>query len=134
MKGIYYLVIFLSAKHRIAIGKKTFVFPRGYYCYVGSAQNSLEARIGRHLRTEKKLHWHIDYFLKHAKMVCVLVRENSKNECGAGRILLEAGGKNVAKGFGSSDCKCQAHLYYFENKPSRRVFSNFSPLNTKSFK
>jgi len=44
------------------------MFPKGYYCYTGSARGSgstnLKHRIGRHLKKEKRMFWHIDYVLK----------------------------------------------------------------------
>ncbi|MCP4265694.1 MAG: DUF123 domain-containing protein, partial [Candidatus Brocadiaceae bacterium] len=57
--GIYALIIRLSKKKEIEIGRLgTFVFPKGYYVYTGSAQNGLEKRINRHYSSEKKFHWH----------------------------------------------------------------------------
>jgi len=41
--------------------------------------NGLENRINRHLRKEKKMHWHIDYLLasENAKIARVFVKENA---------------------------------------------------------
>ncbi|MFP4052091.1 MAG: GIY-YIG nuclease family protein, partial [Thermoplasmata archaeon] len=65
MKGIYTLVIELKEDKVIEVGAIGNIdFDKGYYVYVGSAQNGLEARIERHLSDEKKIHWHIDYLLK----------------------------------------------------------------------
>ena len=64
LKGTYCLLIHLKQDSKITIGKlgeKN--FQKGYYIYVGSALNSLKTRIQRHLRKEKKIHWHIDYLL-----------------------------------------------------------------------
>ncbi|WP_296804597.1 DUF123 domain-containing protein, partial [uncultured Methanobrevibacter sp.] len=57
MKGCYCLIIKLSNSSKIKIGKKLgeIDFTKGHYVYVGSAMNSLESRINRHLRDEKKL-------------------------------------------------------------------------------
>jgi Uri superfamily endonuclease len=73
-KGVYCLIINLKRRSNIQIGKKgEIIFENGCYVYVGSAMNSLTARIKRHLREEKKLHWHIDYLLKsdHSEIVDV---------------------------------------------------------------
>jgi Uri superfamily endonuclease len=61
LKGIYTLVIGLTASTTISVGKLGNIsFPYGYYAYVGSVLNGLEARIARHLKEEKLFHWHID--------------------------------------------------------------------------
>lgn len=56
MKGCYCLIIKLSNNSKIKIGKKLgkLDFTKGHYVYVGSAMNSLESRIKRHLSDEKK--------------------------------------------------------------------------------
>jgi len=121
MKGIYCLVIFLNKSRNIKIGKKRVLFPKGYYCYVGSALNNLEKRIQRHYSKRKKFHWHIDYLLKHAKIINVVVKRNFEDECFISRKIKSLGGKVILKGFGSSDCKCDTHLYYFLIKPIIRL-------------
>ncbi len=135
MKGIYHLVIFLEKQTNIKIGKKRCLFPRGYYCYVGSAMNNLEKRIQRHCNVEKKLHWHIDYLLRHAKVMDIRVKENSEDECGLGKDLKNVGGRAVCRGFGSSDCKCETHLFYFPKRPPKNTgLDSFKPKIIKSFK
>jgi len=85
-KGTYILVVKLEKDKQIQVGKLgDFLFEKGYYCYVGSAMNGLEQRIGRHQSKNKKLHQIAD-------------------------------GTPVKK-FGSSDCNCQSHLFYFQGKP-----------------
>ena len=60
-KGSYLLLLFLEKEKVLQVGKLgTFTFQKGWYCYVGSAMNNLQARIERHLKIEKKLRWHID--------------------------------------------------------------------------
>jgi Uri superfamily endonuclease len=64
MKGIYVLVIKVTTLINLKVGALgKLVFPDGMYAYVGSAQNSIETRVKRHLRKEKSLFWHIDYLL-----------------------------------------------------------------------
>jgi Uri superfamily endonuclease len=101
----------------IVIGKLgRFTFPAGHYLYFGSAMNGLHARISRHLRSDKKLHWHIDYFLQKATIVDIwYVESEERIEC---QLYLEAlrlpGAVVPVKGFGSSDCRCTSHLLYFK--------------------
>ncbi|MEO2141483.1 MAG: GIY-YIG nuclease family protein, partial [bacterium] len=60
--GSYALVLRLPSRRRVAVGRLGEVdFPKGYYIYFGSALGGLKARVARHLRHEKKLHWHADY-------------------------------------------------------------------------
>jgi Uri superfamily endonuclease len=118
--GIYNLIIKLSRRKEIKIGRLgTFVFPTGYYVYTGSAQNGLEKRINRHLSSNKKFHWHIDYLLSHAKVIKVVRYVGRKDECGLNSMTGQsAGAVQIVKKFGSSDCNCVTHLYYFKNIPT----------------
>lgn len=113
--------MFLNKGKIIKIGKRKELFPKGYYCYVGSALNNLEKRIQRHYSKKKKFHWHIDYFLKYARIVDVMIKIGSIDECGLSRSIKSLGGKVILSGFGSSDCKCETHLYYFSKKPIIRL-------------
>lgn len=118
--GIYNLIIKLSQKREIKVGRLgTFAFPKGFYVYTGSAQNGLEKRINRHLSSDKKFHWHIDYLLSYAKVIKVNRFAGGKEECKLNRVTgHSAGATQVVKKFGSSDCNCATHLYYFKNIPA----------------
>jgi len=124
-KGIYSLVIKFDRDNSIAVGNLGPVeFPKGYYVYTGSALNYLDKRILRHLKKEKKLHWHIDYFLKHAKIIKVFTYITTlKLECELNkRIQMLSNARIIIKGFGCSDCKCSSHLTFFgNNDPSRNI-------------
>ena len=91
-----------------------FSFPKGKYIYTGSAKRGLNSRIDRHKRSDKKLHWHIDYLLetKSAKITKVEVFEFQENgECALNQPIE---GEHIVSGFGSSDCrnKCISHLVF----------------------
>ena len=128
MKGTYCLVIHLPRDETIAIGRRNHDFQKGYYVYVGSALNSLEKRIERHKRKEKKKHWHIDYFLEYAKIIGVeTIISDRRLECTVSRKVKQLADSEPMKGFGSSDCNCFTHLYYFlenplENKAFMKLF------------
>ena len=117
LKGTYCLLIQLKHDSKITIGKLGEIeFKNGYYVYVGSALNSLEGRIKRHLRDDKKLHWHVDYLLadENAEIVDVVFTiDDRKWECDLASQIAENGSK--IDGFGCSDCKCDSHLFFFEN-------------------
>ncbi len=116
MKGCYCLIMKIEEKREIKIAKKLgkIRFEKGFYVYVGSAMNSLEARLKRHLSNEKKMHWHIDYLLKKAEIVDIIYNKNKKVECEVSQYLSSK--TTGIKDFGCSDCECESHLYYFENK------------------
>ncbi len=118
MRGAYILIIFLEEDRVIEVGKLgRFLFPRGYYAYVGSAMKSIEKRVERHLRRDKKLKWHIDYLLLYGKAVFVFkIPSEEKIECRVAEKI-ENIGRVVVEKFGSTDCKCRSHLFYFSYDP-----------------
>jgi Uri superfamily endonuclease len=140
-KGTYALVMSLKGEVAIVVGRlvmkgKTCVgseitFPPGYYVYFGSAHGGLSARVSRHLKREKRLHWHIDYLTRFADVMEVWYALES-NEWIARREKLECLWCKVARGmpraqlhvlgFGSSDCRCAAHLVHFPSPPSFDLF------------
>jgi Uri superfamily endonuclease len=112
VKGIYALIIELGTSRTITIGKRGRIsFAAGYYAYVGSALNGLEARIVRHLKEDKQLHWHIDYLLQKAKVIEIIYCVTEKNmECMLSSQLAQKL-KHVPH-FGCSDCRCTSHLFF----------------------
>jgi Uri superfamily endonuclease len=116
LKGSYILLIELATRKDILVGKLGYVsFPKASYAYVGSAMNGLRARLARHLREEKRLHWHIDYLLKEAEIEEIIIcRAEERVECSLAQGL--AGEFQFIPGFGSSDCKCRSHLYFAQGR------------------
>lgn len=116
VKGIYTLLIKLDKSRTITIGKRGRIsFGAGYYTYVGSALNGLEARIARHLKKDKVRHWHIDYFLQKARVEEVLWGITDKNEeCAIALHHMQA--LLPVPHFGCSDCRCASHLFFSGNK------------------
>jgi sugar fermentation stimulation protein A len=122
--GFYQLVITLRQERDIRVGRHgRFRFPAGLYVYTGSAKRSLESRIARHLRTRKKMRWHIDYLLRYGRVLEVKRYTTSdKSECELSqRVEKVKGSRIVAAGFGSSDCKCASHLFYFWRNPANEL-------------
>ena len=85
------------------------------------------------------MHWHIDYLLHYGQVICVHTYAAEKNaEC----ILSQKIGniKNaviLVSGFGSSDCSCASHLYFFRitlipDYPSSRLMVSVHPLPNPS--
>ena len=120
-KGTYCLLMYLDRDKSIKIGKNKRKFRQGYYVYTGSALGGLHARLRRHLSKNKKLKWHIDYLLEHARITDIAkVYSTRKLECRVNSLIKSSGGVPI-KGFGSSDCKCDTHLHYFEKHPNIRI-------------
>ena len=117
LRGVYCLCIEVSANIDVSVGALGLLaFPRGKYMYIGSALNSLEPRITRHIRTSEGMHhvthWHIDYLLREpaAKIVRVYISEgDEKQECLLASRVADHG--EPVEGFGCSDCRCVSHLY-----------------------
>jgi Uri superfamily endonuclease len=108
----YQLKMELARPALVIVGRLgEFLFPAGRYVYTGSAKRNFEARIARHLRAEKTLRWHIDWFLNTPGVRIVGVKRSGKQECGLNQCI---GGRVVAPGFGASDCResCGSHLRY----------------------
>lgn len=106
MRGSYLLLLRLDQKVSI----KHWTIEAGIYVYVGSAMGDLSARVARHLRKNKRKHWHIDYLLEHAKVLSVVMLPSE-------RRLEEEISSALSKkfdgpeGFGSSDLKVKTNLY-----------------------
>lgn len=121
--GVYILKIRLEKETEItigALGKK--IFKPGYYFYAGTAQRNLKARIDRHYSSDKKFHWHIDYFLAEAELEKDFVFElPGEGECFLAEMLKKEGGSTPISGFGASDCSCGSHLIYFSAAAGSKV-------------
>lgn len=123
--GTYCLVLHLPQRTRIAVGRLgLFEFPAGYYLYVGSALNGLAARLTRHRRREKALHWHIDYLLEHAALVETWSAVSPERlECRWAEIARTLPDASLpVPRFGASDCRCPAHLFHFPARPEFSLF------------
>lgn len=114
--SIYYLLFRLPKAKEVTIGRLgTFQFPAGKYIYVGSAKRHIEARIKRHLKLDKPQHWHFDYIRPYGEIIKVTTFNRTLEECErAHQLQQQFKASAVAKGFGSSDCKCETHFFHIE--------------------
>jgi Uri superfamily endonuclease len=106
----YQLLIDVARPLSIRVGRLgVFDFPAGRYVYTGSAKRNFEARIARHLRTEKTLRWHIDYLLAAPGVRVTAVQRSPRDECA---LNAATSGRVIVAGFGASDCRagCGSHL------------------------
>ena len=123
--GTYTLIISVLEPLCLKIGRLgAYEFPPGYYIYAGSALRGMDSRLKRHLRSDKRLHWHIDYLLLRAKIIQIWYTSgNAKLECVWNSIVAGLPGAiPLVPGFGSSDCRCRTHLTRFVNAPPLNSF------------
>ncbi len=125
--GTYAIVLKSMAERSIKVGKLGMLrVQTGYYIYVGSAfgPGGLEARIAHHKRTSHRSRWHIDY-LRSATGICEIwyTFDPRPREHQWAKTLAAARESTMPfPGFGSSDCNCLAHLFYFKSKPTIASF------------
>jgi sugar fermentation stimulation protein A len=121
-KGSYLMVFFNDKPFKKTIGSLgERDFQTGYYVYVGSAMQSLEKRIKRHLRKTKKVRWHLDFIssqcMKTDKVYPIRRPDRVEEEL-ARRLMAFCDG--YVPGFGASDSAVDSHFFYFKNRPYRR--------------
>ncbi len=116
LPGTYGLLFRLSKPIRVSIARLgNPELPEGLYVYCGSAKGpgGVRARLGRHLRCEKTIRWHVDHLsLAATEVAGLVVRHDSECEL---RARIQRGFETLVPvpGFGSSDCRqCPAHLIY----------------------
>jgi Uri superfamily endonuclease len=105
----------------------------GYYIYIGSAfgPGGVRARVSRHLQTDKRNHWHIDYLRDHVTPLQTWVSYEAKHlEHEWAGILFEIPGMTPIQNFGCSDCKCYSHLFHILTKPNNGWFDRDEVLPT----
>ncbi len=110
--GAYLLEITLTERLQGTLRGKPYTLAHGTNLYAGSANGpgGIAARVARHLRKDKKLHWHVDALTVAASEISALAFPDG-SECALVKRLLEEGCEVPLPGFGSSDCRtCPAHL------------------------
>lgn len=129
LPGTYVLLLYLRKGARIVVGRVgPITFKRGWYAYIGSAfgPGGLAARLGRHLRPQKKLHWHIDYLraIAEPREIWYSTAPESLEHDWAANLLKGTGTPLI--GLGCTDCRCISHLFYFALHPDKKCFEAIS--------
>ena len=137
--GTYALLLHNKRAQTISVGKLgTFTFSRGFYVYTGSAfgPGGLPARVGRHLKPNKPLRWHIDYLTACFSVVRIWqTRHPEICECLWAGHFQTLGGSIIVPGFGASDCRCSTHLFFFKKMPMVSAFRKLTaPIRVQSRK
>lgn len=120
--GAYMLVLENPVSFKTSVGKLGEVdFKKGFYVYAGSARKNLKARLDRHGRLRKTIHWHIDHIVP-ARMKILktfpIRRKDDMEENIAGDLLRICDG--FVNGFGSTDSRQPSHLFRFTHNPLRK--------------
>ena len=129
--GVYLLLMALARERELVIGRRRKArFPQGVYLYVGSAHGpgGLQARLRRHCRPDKPLHWHVDYLRCHATLEAIWAWQTGRRaECQWAAAALQLPGVNVPMArFGASDCRCETHLVHLVKWPDRDLFARLA--------
>jgi len=137
LPGTYALIFLSSRERQLTIGKLgTLQLKPGFYIYIGSAfgPGGLKARIAHHCKKARRPHWHIDYlgpFLHLAEIWYTYDPVHREHQWT--QILSATRGASVAlAGFGSSDCRCKAHLFFRNSRPSIKTFRRKTCAGTKN--
>lgn len=108
--GAYVLDIMLGTAIAATLAGIVWTLPAGRYLYCGSARGpgGLKARIARHLRRRKPVHWHVDRLTTRGTVRGVWLAPGG-DECA---LVARLSALPVPiPGFGSSDCDhCRSHL------------------------
>lgn len=127
--GTYALLLRAAASGQVEVGRHG-VMPvrRGWYVYVGSARGpgGLRARLAHHLRPVRRPHWHVDYLRQRAAVREIWAAYNRRaDEHRWAKVFAVTQGVQIpGEGFGSSDCACRAHLFFFRRRPGRAIFDH----------
>ena len=125
--GTYAVLLCCHRPTRLRIGRLGVLRARrGSYLYVGSAlgPGGVRARVRHHERRSERPRWHIDHLRAGTELVEVWYSHDTlRREHQWATIVSRLDGARAAMaGFGSSDCRCATHLFFFENRPSVKVF------------
>lgn len=83
----------------------------GLYAYIGSAMNNIEKRILRHLRKNKRKHWHIDYLTEVGEVICAVMFP-SENRIEETISKMFSKRFELIPGFGATDLDVDTNLFF----------------------
>ena len=119
--GTYAVVLRGQASAEVTVGQWGLLHVKpDYYVYVGSAfgPGGVRTRVERHYRKSKRRHWHIDYLCDALEPIgawCSYAPNRLEHEWAA--AFGQRDDYTCIKGFGSSDCRCDGHLFTTSKVP-----------------
>ena len=125
--GTYALILYADHRRVVQIGRLgQLAVQSGFYVYVGSAfgPGGVQARVRHHSNIAERPHWHIDYLRRAVDLKQVwYTYDLLRQEHAWANVLGNMQGASIPlPGFGASDCKCIAHLYFFPRQPRLDIF------------
>ena len=124
--GTYVLVLSSRSTDLIQVGRLGALQLQSGFTYVGSAlgPGGVRARLAHHLKPSRRPHWHIDYLRAHTRVAEIWYCLDTRRleHVWAEHIGLAEGASVPLVGFGSTDCGCESHLFFFQQRPSRERF------------
>jgi Uri superfamily endonuclease len=129
--GAYALILFCSQEGTVQIGKLgPLQLRQGFYVYLGSAlgPGGVRARVAHHRKLSLRPHWHIDYLRPCTRLDRIWYSDDRVcREHQWARAISGLRGASVpVAGFGSSDCRCKTHLFFFTRRPSFNEFRRYA--------
>lgn len=113
----------------------TLRFEPGWYIYVGSAfgPGGLRGRLAHHLHPRPQ-RWHVDALKAVAPVHAIwFTTHPEKLEHRWAQVWMGLPGVQVPwDGFGASDCRCRAHLFFSPREPLQSVFEEISCVKITS--
>lgn len=137
LPGTYALIFSAYRKSQLKIGKLgALQLKPGFYIYAGSAfgPGGLKARIAHHGRKAVRPHWHIDYLGYYLDLTEIWYTYDPvhREHQWAQTLSSTRGATAPLAGFGSSDCRCRAHLFFRNSRPSIKTFRRKICASTKN--
>jgi Uri superfamily endonuclease len=123
LPGAYVLAVALARP--LTVGKPATRLSAGRYLYCGSARGpgGLRARLGRHMRCGKAVHWYVDRLTEAGAVIGAWAFP------GGGECELPAALSRLPApiaGFGSTDCaRCRTHLFQWPEAARPAEISKF---------
>ncbi len=125
--GTYVLILRALSSGTVMAGSSGGVnLVTGYLAYAGSAlgRGGLRARVRRHIISDKKQFWHVDYIRPYTLIdeIWFFPGREKLEHLAASALQSLPSAFVAAENFGSSDCRCESHLFRFNGKPAFNAF------------
>ncbi|MFV0432318.1 MAG: GIY-YIG nuclease family protein [Alphaproteobacteria bacterium] len=116
-KGAYAIGFTFKKDKNIHVGSLGLLhFKAGQYFYIGNAYGGggLQSRLKRHIKRDKKKHWHFDYIRPYVAITNIFTFVGGDECYLVQQFQQKYDGAFLHKKLGSMDCrKCFSHIVYY---------------------
>ncbi|MGQ9856351.1 MAG: GIY-YIG nuclease family protein [Fervidobacterium sp.] len=105
------MLVKINTRTELKVSKNSWNLMPGLYAYIGSAMNNIEKRILRHLRKNKRKHWHIDYLTEVGEVICAVMFP-SENRIEETISKMFSKRFELIPGFGATDLDVDTNLFF----------------------